>query len=85
MFKDFITIEKTQFYQEKAGEVILKIVKNSMGVPDLQKIKELFHNRYGNNLDIQIIFVDDIPRTKVGKYKYFDQRIKTITSINCST
>lgn len=85
IFKDFPSIKKIQYYQDRAGEVVLKLVKDRPQVPDLQNIQILFHKRYGNHLNLHIAFVDDIPRTEAGKYKYLDQKIKTIKTISLSS
>ena len=69
-------IKKVQFYQEKDGYVILKIVKKDVySDNDSLKIYDVLNQRYGNNLNFKIEFVNDIPRTKSGKDRYLIQKL----------
>jgi phenylacetate-CoA ligase len=69
-------VDKSQFYQEKKGEVILKIVKRKgYSQNDTQNILKALENRYGSDLFFKVEFVEDIPRTKAGKFLYLIQKI----------
>jgi len=68
-------VAQFQFYQEKPGEVILKIAKvQGQEQNNSNSIQEKLSKGLGN-LKIQLEFVDRIPRTKRGKFKYMIQKI----------
>lgn len=69
-------IEKAQFYQEKKGVIILKIVKkDGYTNDDSQKVLYALKSRYGSDLNFRIEFVNDIPRTKRGKFQFLIQKL----------
>ena len=69
-------VEMAQFYQEEKGFVILKIVKKGCySDDDSLKIYKALKERYGKNLNFRIEFVNSIPRTKNGKYKFLIQKL----------
>ena len=72
----FQNILKYQFYQSEVGKVILKIVvaENFME-KDLMEIKKQLQEKLGNNMDISVVVVEDIPINKNGKYKIVDQQL----------
>jgi phenylacetate-CoA ligase len=69
-------IEKFQYYQDRKGMVVLKIVRKEKYTDnDTKKIKKELDIKYGDNLDFRIDFVDDITRSESGKYKYLVQKL----------
>lgn len=69
-------IKGAQFYQDERGKVILNIVRGQNYTDkDTCAIKNLFYTKYGNNLALTIRFVDHIPRTKSGKYRFLIKKL----------
>ncbi len=74
----FDNVKMYQFYQEEKGKALLRIVrKNIYRESDTLKIKSELIKKLGigNNLDIKIIFVDDIKRTPTGKARVIIQKL----------
>lgn len=72
----FKNVERFQFFQEKKGEVILNIIKKSSYTSnDSQRIIHALNKKMGDDIKIDIIFVDDIPLTKNGKHKLLIQKL----------
>ena len=72
----FDNVKRFQFYQEKKGEIILRIVKaDNYNTKDTEDINKELYKKLGPNIELKIEFVDEIPRTKRGKYKYLIQKI----------
>lgn len=70
---------RIQYYQDTKGIVVLKIVKtDEYSEADEEKIRKELQTKFQNQVDLHIEYVDDIPRTKRGKYLYLDQRLKGI-------
>ncbi|AMM41435.1 MAG TPA: phenylacetate--CoA ligase family protein [Candidatus Atribacteria bacterium] len=69
-------VEKFQFYQEKEGELILKIVKGkNYKADDTLKIMNELNNQIGHAVELKIVFVDKIPLTERGKQKILEQKL----------
>ena len=72
----FDNVKQFQFYQEKVGEVILNIVrKPSFGEQDAEYLYREVSRSCGDDVTIAIRYVDDIPLTARGKYRYFVQNL----------
>jgi phenylacetate-CoA ligase len=70
-------VEKFQFYQEKKGELILKIVKGKSFEPaDTERIMSDLNEQLGESVEIKIVFADSIPLTVLGKQKILEQKLK---------
>lgn len=68
--------KRIQYYQDTAGEVILKIVRTEdFTDEDSQKIRAELAAKFQDQIKLSLEFVDDIPLTKRGKYKFVDQRL----------
>ncbi len=76
---DWKGIRQFQTRQERPGELIIQIVREpetsepheSMRTRLLNDINRIF----GNAFDARVEFVDDIPRTRIGKFRYFVQTL----------
>jgi phenylacetate-CoA ligase len=72
----FDNVAKFQFYQEKEGEVVLKIVRKSCYTDkDTDVILKELHRKLGEDTKVLIRFVDDVPRTPLGKYLFLVQKL----------
>ncbi|MBI5459245.1 hypothetical protein [Methanobacterium sp.] len=71
----FDNVEQFQFHQDKVGEVILNIVKKPSYI---QKDSEYIHTELMKklgDLSLELKFVDEIPRTSRGKYRFLIQEL----------
>ena len=77
IFKDLYYIKEAQIRQTQKGRILLNIVKNVDYDEKYHKaILDLFYNKYGDNLSVDIEYVDTIPRTKSGKTRFVISEIK---------
>jgi len=75
-FKPMHNIIESQIIQEKTDELIVKIVrKDSYSAKDEDKLLAAFEERLGREMRIKIKYVDSIPRTKSGKFKWVISKI----------
>lgn len=69
--------KRIQYYQDEKGVVILKIVPRSdYTEEDSKKIYAELSEKFKDQVELRLEFVDSIPLTSRGKYKYLDQRLK---------
>jgi len=69
-------VKECQFYQEKEGEIILRIVKeNNYTNRDEELIKKSFHRKFREEIDLTISYVDNIPKTSRGKHQFLIQKL----------
>lgn len=67
---DFNNIVEAQFHQKSPTNVDLWIVKNSAYCESDEKLlKQNIATNFGNNIQVQLKYVDSIARTKSGKLK----------------
>ena len=72
----FDNIKQFQFFQEEKGKVFFNIIrKNSYTEKDTEYIYRELNKKLGNDMDLIIHFVDHIPRTKNGKYRFLIQKL----------
>ncbi|RXE55608.1 CoF synthetase [Methanoculleus taiwanensis] len=72
----FDNVIQFQFYQEQEGEVILRIVrKPGYTDRDTESIRQESQKKLGEDVHITIRFVDSIPRTERGKYRFLIQQL----------
>ncbi|ABN58233.1 coenzyme F390 synthetase-like protein [Methanoculleus marisnigri JR1] len=70
----FDNVKQFQFYQMKVGEVILNIVrKPTFSKQDAEYLYREVSRSCGDDVLITIRYVDNIPLTARGKYRYFVQ------------
>jgi phenylacetate-CoA ligase len=69
-------VSETQYYQEKPGEVVFRLVPRP-GYSDLdrRKIEEAVRSKLGRESIVIVQQVREIGRTMSGKHKMVDQRI----------
>lgn len=69
-------VKECQFYQDSEGEILLKMVKTQdYTEADSQAIKKKFQKIMGDEFSLTIEFVDNIPRTDRGKYRFLIQKL----------
>lgn len=79
----FDNAAQVQFVQKKPGELILKLIrgKNFSDADSVRIVQEL-KNKLSDEFEIRIIYVNDIPRTGSGKFRYLVQELKLAMSVN---
>ncbi len=64
-------IKEAQIVQKEAGKMVVKIVKDgTFSIRDVKILDEELKKRLGNSMMIDYEYVEDIPRTTMGKYKF---------------
>lgn len=77
VFSDIISVKEAQIYQDKSGGIEVRIVKTSLYTKnDEEKIISNLKERLGSDIEISIIYVDYIQRTKSGKLRFVISEIK---------
>ncbi len=72
----FDNIRQFQFYQDKKGEVVFNIVKKETYTDkDSEYIRKELSKKLGDDVNLGLHFVDNIPRTKSGKYRFLIQKL----------
>ena len=72
----FDNVAQFQFHQEREGEALLRIVKKTgYGDRDTDRILRELERKFEGDVDVTIRFVDDIPRTRRGKYQFLIQEL----------
>jgi len=69
-------VKECQLYQDRVGEIILNLVKTqNYSKTDDDAIQRSFKKRFGNQFNLTLCYVDQIPRTKGGKYQFLIQKL----------
>lgn len=72
----FDHVKQFQFYQDTPGRVTFKIVpKTNYVAKDAVKIHHELMKKLGDDTELEIVFVDEIHRTKQGKWRFLEQRL----------
>ncbi len=72
----FENIRQFQMYQETMGELIIKVVrKPTYTREDTRQLVRELRWQLGDGVDVQVRFVDEIPRTEGGKFRYLIQKL----------
>ena len=78
----FDNVKQFQLYQDKPGKITFKIVrKNTYTQKDTECIIQELQRKIKNQININIKFVSEIPKTDRGKYKFLIQKLP-IRNIN---
>ncbi len=65
-------VQRYQYIQKSYDLIVARIVQSKPISPEkLQNIQEAAKIALGDNVEVQFEFVDDIPRQKSGKHRYF--------------
>lgn len=77
----FDNVRQFQFYQNNLEYCIFRIVKeDSYSQYDEQNITLELKKKLGNELDLKIEYVENIPKTQSGKYRFLIQELPVIFS-----
>lgn len=70
-FVPSLLVEKLQFYQEKKGEALIRIVRRSGYTPEhTRMLLDELTKEVGDSMAFSWEYVDDIPRGPSGKYQF---------------
>ena len=76
----FDHVKQFQFYQDTLGEVTLNIVRCvSYSEIETNYIHDELLKKMGDNVNLTLTFVDNIPQTKQGKHRFLIQKLPTNT------
>jgi len=79
LFKDAVNVTEAQIFQAKLEEVVLRIVRGSgYSKEDEMFILKEARMRFGNSIKILFEYVDQIPRTSSGKFRFVISEISTL-------
>jgi len=74
--KSSLNVKECQLYQDTPGEVVINIVKGeNYSESDTKTILENFQKKLGDEFSLTIHFVDQIPLTPRGKYRFLIQKL----------
>ena len=69
-------IKEIQIIQNKIDEIIVKVVKlENFNQYDLNLLRDRLKKRLGNKILIQVVFVNQIERTRAGKFRFIISNI----------
>jgi len=72
----FDGLRQFQFLQEQPGKVIFKYLPKKELLPsEITSIQIRLMLKLGNDMELSMVPVNEIPRTKSGKYRFLDQRL----------
>ena len=72
----FSNIKQMQLKQEKVGEVIVKVIPTkAFNNEDKIEIIQKMVTAINGKIHVQVLEVDNIDRTKTGKFRFLDQRL----------
>jgi phenylacetate-CoA ligase len=75
-FEAFSKVKQMQLFQQKEGELVVKIVRTpKYSKKDEQEIRLKMQRAVGNGLDIGFNYVDHIPLTPGGKHRFLIQEL----------
>jgi phenylacetate-CoA ligase len=70
LFKDAVRVAEAQIRQSAPGRCSIAIVpRRDFGIADRNALIEECRTRFGDRLDVDIVLVDEIPRTPGGKLR----------------
>lgn len=75
-FHAFGAVKNMQLFQDKIGEVIVRIVPTDKFTEyDSNEIKAKMETAVGGRLKVSVEYVNDIPRTQRGKFRFLEQKL----------
>ncbi len=72
----FDHVRQFQFYQDTPGKITFKIAPQSnYSETDSERIRKELMKKLGNDVELEISLVQDIPKTRSGKFRFLDQQL----------
>ncbi len=73
----FDNVKQFQFYQDIPGKVTFNIVKkDTYTIKDTAKIYNELMRKLGDNMELEIAFINNIPKTPRGKHRFLIQKLE---------
>ena len=73
----FDNVKQFMFYQDTREKVVLNIIKKATYTErDTEYIKRELYKKLGDDITLEVRFVEHIPPTKSGKARFLDQKLK---------
>lgn len=76
VFWDVPDVDAYQYVQHTPGHLEIHVLSRAVESDEMSALIRKNASQMFVNFDIDIIFVDDLPRTKAGKFRYLVQNIK---------
>jgi phenylacetate-CoA ligase len=77
LFKDAVNVKMAQIVQDDVEEMVIRIVKEPAYTKKEERlIRDEARARLGTEIDVHFEYVDDIPRTKNGKFRFIVSNIR---------
>jgi phenylacetate-CoA ligase len=71
IFKDMVNISEAQIHQARPGEMTIRIVRGrNYDKTDEHALMRETAKRVGNEMDVRLEYVQDLPRSSVGKLRF---------------
>jgi phenylacetate-CoA ligase len=72
----FDSVRQFQFHQDMPGRVVLRVApKVAYSDEDTAKIYRELRKKLGQDMELEIVFVDEIQRTARGKHRFLEQKL----------
>jgi phenylacetate-CoA ligase len=72
----FDHVRQFQFYQDIPGKVVFRVMrKDSYTEQNTHRIYQELGKKLGDDMQLEVVFVDAIPRTTGGKYRFLEQKL----------
>ncbi len=76
----FDNVQQYQFFQEKIGETIIRIIPlKQYSDNDTKTILDSLYSLIGDDINLELKLVDNIPLTRLGKHRFLDQKLDVLT------
>jgi phenylacetate-CoA ligase len=72
---ELFDIREYQFYQDKPGEAVLRVVPQPRSSPDFTSYLDLINRKARGELNLTLEIVGEIPKTRRGKRRFIEQRL----------
>ncbi|MCK4788983.1 MAG: phenylacetate--CoA ligase family protein [Desulfobacteraceae bacterium] len=79
IFKDMSWVKESQIIQDRKGQMVIKLVqRREHKQSDIDFLLRECTSRLGKDMKIDMEFVDEIPRTKAGKFRAVISKVDTL-------
>jgi phenylacetate-CoA ligase len=70
VFKDMVNIKEAQIHQRRRGQMLIRVVRSSnYSARDEEALLRETRKRVGDEMEVEVTYVDDLPRTATGKLR----------------
>ena len=74
----FDPLRQFQFFQEQPGKLVFRYIPKqaALSAAERARIQAGLAGKLGGDVTLDLTPVGEIPRTRLGKYRFLDQRLK---------